>query len=214
MLDFTTPPVELFNVLGVTGVDELCEMLLPGGEELHTMADPSEEVGEDVALAEGSAVVDGPAAHIDRLRRRCTLIIDEIEAVLESLGQGLMSRLVSADPMETPTIEKFFMRLLDAIQMCNDERVQACTVPRAPTPYHAAHVHVTPVRSASHDRHLCMCMCMCDQPAMIGIFNERGRSPPAARASPRLASPPFSPPHARQRRTTHVHAFSTPSTSE
>lgn len=49
---------------------------------------------------------------------------DEIEELLEMMGEGLMKRMGGMEPKEISSLGGFINRLIEAIQMTNDERVQ------------------------------------------------------------------------------------------
>ena len=111
-----SPPEELIHVLGLESdedlaarLDEVYRAQIRGKSSLHEQ-------------------YNGGSKHPDpktkRLLDELSMVLFEIEKMCESLGQHLMESLVGCDPAGCPSLEKFLMRTLDAIQGTADERVQ------------------------------------------------------------------------------------------
>lgn len=120
MVRRANPPDELMRVLGFESADTLAKALQPIHETL--IKGFTGETPSDVPFLKEDVGISDPEER--QALMEFQMVIYEIEKCLERLGESFMSRLVGATSAETPSLEKFFMRLIDAIQTCNDERVQ------------------------------------------------------------------------------------------
>jgi len=85
--------------------------------------------GHSQGLAAGALPVpEGGLSHLDsrskKLLDEFRMILFEIEKIVERLGETSMAKLFGTDPVDCPSLEKFFLRLIESIQISNDERVQ------------------------------------------------------------------------------------------
>jgi predicted acylesterase/phospholipase RssA len=122
ILEQVDPPKELLRAFSLGSIADLAAMLRP----LHD----SVIKGKSHLLLATAAlpVPDGALSHLDsrskKLLDEFRMIIFEVEKIVERLGETSMAKLFGTDPVDCPSLEKFFLRLIESIQISNDERVQ------------------------------------------------------------------------------------------
>lgn len=122
ILEKVHPPKELLDALSLGSIGDLAAMLQP----LHD----SVIKGKSHLLLAAAAlpVREGDLSHLDsrskKLLDEFRMILFEIERIVEHLSEASMAKLFGTDPVDCPTLEKFFLRLIESIQISNDERVQ------------------------------------------------------------------------------------------
>ena len=142
MVKIIRPPMELLELLGFETEEALVALLEPVHE---TMVEKTIAAKKMQAIQRGRKARKQMSAkdltamrksvgNLQAIGKEATerrqkveefrLITLEIEKLLEQLSEDLMMNIVGARPVPCISLEKYFMRLVEAIQMCNDERVQ------------------------------------------------------------------------------------------
>ena len=78
------------------------------------------DMADDVKLTAIQNMVRGAQGDVPTVIEAC----NELEELLEAKGEGVMKRLIGMSPKEIGSLGGFVSRMIEAIQMTNDERVQ------------------------------------------------------------------------------------------